>query len=101
MLDLGFNLLNGTIPNSLKGLSSLSSLYLNNNQLTGSIPADLENYLLIILDISFNQLTGEIPSSLGTIIERDSAQRAKKGSQNLTSVSIILLERFRRRLEIS
>ncbi|XP_061992559.1 probable LRR receptor-like serine/threonine-protein kinase At1g53430 isoform X8 [Rosa rugosa] len=43
-------------------------MYLNNNQLTGPIPASLGKLsLLFRLDLSNNQLTGSIPASLGNM----------------------------------
>nr|DAD37734.1 TPA_asm: hypothetical protein HUJ06_008375 [Nelumbo nucifera] len=55
-IDLSFNRLTGEIPR-LQSLSSLQYLYLNNNSLTGLVPAwvmDNKNYI----DISYNNFTG-------------------------------------------
>jgi Leucine-rich repeat (LRR) protein len=62
----GHNLM-GQLSSSLKNLSSLRYLILDNNFLTGPIPQSfaLLKYLQI-LRISFNVLTGRIPSGLGT-----------------------------------
>ncbi|KAJ6756746.1 LEUCINE-RICH REPEAT-CONTAINING PROTEIN-RELATED [Salix purpurea] len=51
-LDLSFNNLNGSIPQSLKNAPFLNSLLLTNNKLTGSIPPwILEN---VTADLSYN-----------------------------------------------
>eukprot|EP00521_Asterionellopsis_glacialis_P009798 CAMPEP_0195289014 /NCGR_PEP_ID=MMETSP0707-20130614/5463_1 /TAXON_ID=33640 /ORGANISM="Asterionellopsis glacialis, Strain CCMP134" /LENGTH=671 /DNA_ID=CAMNT_0040348967 /DNA_START=94 /DNA_END=2106 /DNA_ORIENTATION=+ len=62
-LDLSEQNLNGTIPTELSCLSSLRSLKLAHNHLTGSIQYDLPVSwpLLRRLDISHNALTGKIP----------------------------------------
>ncbi|GLT63959.1 hypothetical protein SLA2020_364820 [Shorea laevis] len=69
-LDLSANNFSGNIPSSLCEAPdySLKELFLQNNQLTGSIPASLSNCSqLVSLDLSFNYLTGTIPSSLGSL----------------------------------
>jgi len=58
--------LTDSIPTSIRKLASLEALKLNDNALTGSIPAsigDLVNLkkLLLVWD---NSLTGSIPTSL-------------------------------------
>jgi Leucine rich repeat/Secretion system C-terminal sorting domain len=64
-LFLDNNQLNGSIPNSLGSLSNLRELYLNDNQLSGSIPSSLGNLsYLTILYLEGNQLNDSIPSSL-------------------------------------
>ena len=65
-LTLEENNLTGEMPAELGDLSGLESLNLWNNQLTGEIPAELSNLTqLRALDIGRNQLTGPIPSELG------------------------------------
>ena len=60
-LYLNNNQLSGTIPNWLSNLTSLTHLYLNNNQLSGEIP-DLSRLTnLQQLSLWGNQLSGEIP----------------------------------------
>jgi Leucine-rich repeat (LRR) protein len=60
-LDLHANYLNGTIPN-FKNLSSIQTLYLYKNELSGTLP-DL-NYTygdMISFSVSHNYLTGSVP----------------------------------------
>jgi len=67
-LDLTNNQLNGSIPAELSNLSNLRGLYLGNNQLTGSIPSSLGNLSnLMFFILNGNQLTGSIPSILGDL----------------------------------
>ena len=66
-LDLSDNNLTGTIPEEIENLD-LSSLSLRNNQLTGEIPASIGNVsTLYHLNIANNKLTGSIPSELGKL----------------------------------
>jgi len=52
----------------LGNLSSLQSLYLEANDLTGSIPAELGNLgVLERLNLHANELTGSIPAELGNL----------------------------------
>ncbi|XP_058111221.1 systemin receptor SR160-like [Magnolia sinica] len=70
LLDLSSNRINGSIPPDLcrNPTNRLKELYLQNNQLTGAVPAALSNCSqLVSLDLSFNYLTGPIPSSLGSL----------------------------------
>jgi Leucine-rich repeat (LRR) protein len=61
-------MLDGTIPSSLGNLSLLTTLCLNENQLTGEIPSLMGDlFSLKWLDLHNNQLTGEIPVELGGI----------------------------------
>ncbi|KAE8725438.1 Protein BRASSINOSTEROID INSENSITIVE 1 [Hibiscus syriacus] len=69
-LDLSSNNFSESIPASLceNPRNRLQVLYLQNNMLTGSIPASLNNCSqLVSLHLSFNYLTGTIPSSLGAL----------------------------------
>ncbi|MHC5077133.1 MAG: leucine-rich repeat domain-containing protein [Planctomycetota bacterium] len=62
------NNLSGTIPAELGNLSNLNALSLSENQLTGSIPVELGNLTnLAYLAIAVNQLTGNIPTELGNL----------------------------------
>ena len=65
-LDLSDNQLSGSIPAQLGNLSNLERLTLTGNQLSGAIPAQLGNLSSLEgLGLSFNQLTGSIPAQLG------------------------------------
>ena len=67
-LDLNDNQLTGGIPAELGDLTYLRWLALAGNQLTGGVPAELGSLTnLELLDLSYNQLTGEIPAELGTL----------------------------------
>ncbi|XP_030550810.1 LRR receptor-like serine/threonine-protein kinase GSO1 [Rhodamnia argentea] len=68
-LRLGSNLLNGTIPSdSLGSLEKLTYLELENNSLTGSVPAELGKCRsLALLNLAQNKLTGPLPPELGNL----------------------------------
>ena len=62
------NNLNGTIPDELGNLAYLTTLYMNNNQLKGNIPATLGNLAnLSFLYLYSNELEGSIPEVLGNL----------------------------------
>nr|GEU43846.1 receptor-like protein kinase BRI1-like 3 [Tanacetum cinerariifolium] len=65
-LDLSYNLLTGSVPQSYGSLSYLQVLNLGYNNLSGDIPFSLGNLkTALLLDLSHNSLTGFIPGSLG------------------------------------
>jgi len=64
ILDISNNWISGTLPTSLKNMTSLEGLYLNSNQLSGPIP-ELPISLSLFV-ISDNSLTGALPSNVGT-----------------------------------
>ena len=66
-LDLQDNQLSGEIPASLGTLDRLRVLSLKDNQLTGQIPDLASLQTLFFLELSGNQLSGEIPASLGSL----------------------------------
>ncbi|KAM3335935.1 hypothetical protein ACQJBY_030089 [Aegilops geniculata] len=72
MLDFSSNELSGAIPSSLcpntGSKSKLEVLYLQNNYLTGGIPATISNCeSLESLDLSLNYINGSIPTSVGSL----------------------------------
>ena len=67
-LLLDNNQLTGSIPAELGGLANLQLLWLQDNQLMGSIPAELGDLAnLQNLYLNRNQLTGSVPVELGDL----------------------------------
>ncbi|MDM8565756.1 PKD domain-containing protein [Candidatus Halobeggiatoa sp. HSG11] len=67
-LFLDRNQLTGTIPTELANLVNLTALSLGENQLTGNIPSELGNLThLGRIYLEENQLTGNIPAELGNL----------------------------------
>ncbi|XP_076906643.1 receptor-like protein EIX2 [Bidens hawaiensis] len=67
-LDLSWNQLNGSVPESIEKLTSLETLYLNSNQLTGCIPSSLGKLIALkSLSLEWNKLNGSVPESLGRL----------------------------------
>lgn len=60
VISLGYNQFSGPIPLSITTLKPLSSLMLNDNQFSGSVPDLSPNSKLIHLDVANNQLSGSI-----------------------------------------
>ncbi|KAF9587556.1 hypothetical protein IFM89_004014 [Coptis chinensis] len=65
-LDLSFNNFSGELSNSFSSLSNLSSLYLQNNQLTGSVNV-LSDLPLTELNIANNHFSGWISPNISSI----------------------------------
>ncbi|HEY9623287.1 MAG TPA: DUF4347 domain-containing protein [Crinalium sp.] len=67
-LSLGNNNLVGSIPAEIGNFASLTNLNLVNNQLSGSIPTQIGNLInLTDLYLYGNQLSGSIPSQIGNL----------------------------------
>ena len=67
-LDLQNNALSGEIPAALGSLRNLEQLQLDGNHLTGTIPSELARLTsLEILGLGGNELTGTIPSELASL----------------------------------
>ncbi|MFG1691469.1 putative Ig domain-containing protein [Gemmatimonadota bacterium] len=67
-IDLSSNQLTGSIPGEIEFVPNLDRLELDRNQLYGRIPTNLGALVkLTSLDLSVNQLTGPIPSELGNL----------------------------------
>ena len=62
------NLFIGNIPRELTTLPLLTTLLLDQNQLTGSLPSDVISCLRI-LNLSQNKLSGEIPDEIGSLVD--------------------------------
>ncbi|CAA2964961.1 probable LRR receptor-like serine/threonine-protein kinase At2g16250 [Olea europaea var. sylvestris] len=68
VLDLRSCLITGAIPFTLGNLTSLTELYLSDNNLTGIVPLSLGQLSsLSVLDLSQNLLTGSIPESFSSL----------------------------------
>ncbi|KAL6868144.1 hypothetical protein ACP4OV_014989 [Aristida adscensionis] len=65
-LHLGSMGLKGQFPDGLENCSSMTSLDLSSNSLSGPIPSDISKRLPYItnLDLSYNSFSGQIPESL-------------------------------------
>ena len=67
-LDLTFNDLTGSIPPEIELLTNLTYLNLGYNQLIGPIPSEIGNLTnLTGLSLNDNLLTGSIPSEIGNL----------------------------------
>lgn len=63
-VDLSFNLLQGNIP-EIGNCKDLWNLNLYNNQFTGEIPFSITNASsMVSLDVEYNLLSGELPSNI-------------------------------------
>ena len=66
--QVGGTAFNSNIPADLGRLEALEKLYLNDNQLVGSIPPELGNLSnLTVLNLSGNELSGNLPEALGNL----------------------------------
>ncbi len=71
-IDLPINQLSGEIPAELEDLTELTQLKLENNQLSGSIPPSLGNLgKLEYLCLAHNKLSGFLPAELGGLTNLD------------------------------
>ena len=67
-LDLGRNLLSGTIPTWISEFAVMERFYVNQNMLTGAFPTGLcELSTLHRFQLYFNKLSGSLPSCVGNI----------------------------------
>ncbi|MXZ75860.1 MAG: hypothetical protein F4207_10420 [Gemmatimonadetes bacterium] len=72
-LRLRDNNLSGSIPADLRHLDEMKTMDLGSNQLTGGLPPELGQLLkLAVLSLDGNQLTGSIPAELGDMINLES-----------------------------
>ncbi|CAL5379916.1 unnamed protein product [Camellia sinensis] len=100
-LEVGNNLLRGSLPDSVANLSAdLSHIDLQLNQIHGSIPSGIGNLLnLTVLSMAGNYLTGPIPSSIGRLhklqiisLYNNKLTELPSSLGNLTSLNILYLE---------
>jgi hypothetical protein len=62
------NLLEGTIPDELFNARKMSTLYLHNNNLVGTLSTNVEQMVdLQQLTVKFNSLTGAIPTEFESL----------------------------------
>ncbi|XP_062198226.1 receptor-like protein EIX2 [Phragmites australis] len=68
-LDLGWNNITGPVPAAFIGhFAHLRTLDLSFNHLTGHVPSKIGHFAhLRTLDLSFNHLTGHVPSEIGML----------------------------------
>ncbi|KAJ3025723.1 UNVERIFIED_CONTAM: hypothetical protein HDU68_006773 [Siphonaria sp. JEL0065] len=68
-LDVSGNRFSGSIPASLPNIPNLVSLNLSSNAFSNNIPNSIGDYArnLLSLDLSGNRLTGTLPSSFGSL----------------------------------
>jgi len=68
-INLAFNNLTGTLPNSIGNLTHLNSISLHINAIGGNIPASIGRLTnLTSLDLGENKFTGTIPDSLASLV---------------------------------
>ncbi|KAK8959008.1 Receptor protein kinase-like protein [Platanthera guangdongensis] len=80
-LDLGSNLVNGTLPPDLTG-PNLHYLNLSYNRLAGEISPKLLGSMIsanVTLDLSFNNFSGEIPPSAAFLTQKETAFLGNQG----------------------
>ncbi|KAJ1410556.1 Serine/threonine-protein kinase, active site [Sesbania bispinosa] len=66
--DVGFNVINGSFPSSLRSWTGLTTLILEENHFIGGIPDFLSEFNnLLELKIGGNLFKGEIPKSIGAL----------------------------------
>ncbi|KAB5518991.1 hypothetical protein DKX38_023310 [Salix brachista] len=85
-LDLSFNNLNGSIPQSLKNAPFLNRLLLTNNKLTGSIPPGILKRDKV--DLSYNNFTGFIKDNITDPTKHNSTKvkTLDPGKPNMDSI---------------
>ena len=73
-LDLSYNYLNGSIPDSFGNITTLTYLDLSSNQLEGEIPKATFNNISCFVDLylSGNQLHGSIPDAFANMVSLES-----------------------------
>ncbi|XP_059654687.1 probable LRR receptor-like serine/threonine-protein kinase At3g47570 [Cornus florida] len=92
----------GMLPNSIANLSTtLTSLYLQGNYISGSIPVGIVNLVnLVVLNLNNNMLTGSIPDSIGKLTRLNRLNisankisgRIPTSIGNITRLSVLALQ---------
>jgi hypothetical protein len=68
VIDLTMNQITGTLSSELGLLTALTNLYLDKNAFTGTVPSELGSLkALKWLNVGVNQLTGTVPTELGSL----------------------------------
>ncbi|KAL9278673.1 putative protein STRUBBELIG-RECEPTOR FAMILY 2, protein kinase RLK-Pelle-LRR-V family [Arabidopsis thaliana] len=67
-INMAYNNLTQSIPFSLPLMTSLQSLNLSHNSLSGPLGNVFSGLQIKEMDLSFNNLTGDLPSSFGTLM---------------------------------
>ena len=93
-LDVGNNVLSGTLPMSIGQMTLLDSLNLSNNRFTGQIPSTIGLLVnLRVLHAQGNHLTGSIPEELSNMVALKHADFSynllSDGAANLCGVNFI------------
>ncbi len=77
-IDLGNNNLTGSIPAEIAGISELRILDLNDNNISGNLPMELTNLnRLSRVNINRNNISGNIPEYLGDMLSLRSISMAE------------------------
>jgi len=93
-LDLGDNLLEGSITSEFDDMSNLHRLNLGRNRLKGSLPSLAYNTHLKHVDLSFNQFTGSIPDTFMELAAATVGLSIDLSSNKLTGQIPLSLARF-------
>merc|ERR1712127_666350 len=67
MLMLSSNNINGTLSSGIGNLRKLNRLWINQNSLSGSIPAEIGGTNLTMISLYSNFMEGQIPSDIGLL----------------------------------
>ncbi|KAL2467552.1 leucine-rich repeat transmembrane protein kinase family protein [Forsythia ovata] len=97
-LRLGRNSLNGTLPGeSMRSLTELTYLELDNNSLIGSIPPEIGMCTnLALLNLAQNRLSGPLPPSLGNLINLQVLNLQSNNFVGEIPIQITMLHRLQR-----
>ncbi|CAA7027786.1 unnamed protein product [Microthlaspi erraticum] len=88
-LNLGGNLISGSIPHSIGNLLGLQSLLLEENILTGPLPTSLGKLLgLEFLSLYSNKMSGGIPSFIGNLTRLGRLYLSNNSFQGLVPLNL-------------